>query len=115
MWIKINSGKEMVTITYFVTSFTLVWIKMARPQFSKAVLNVTSFTLVWIKMSASSVMFGNSEVTSFTLVWIKMETSHVIASSSACVTSFTLVWIKIRLWLGVPRSRDSHELHARVD
>ena len=33
---------------------------------------VTSFTLVWIKISILAKLFKNLLVTSFTLVWIKM-------------------------------------------
>ena len=34
----------------FVTSFTLVWIKMLGSLFMPRDMGVTSFTLVWIKM-----------------------------------------------------------------
>ena len=44
----------------FVTSFTLVWIKMIIRVPLRAAIFVTSFTLVWIKMSSSQItsMFG---------------------------------------------------------
>ena len=36
----------------YVTSFTLVWIKISMPSTSSATAAVTSFTLVWIKISS---------------------------------------------------------------
>ena len=55
-----------------VTSFTLVWIKIAMYSEQVTVITVTSFTLVWIKMVVSAILACWAQVTSFTLVWIKI-------------------------------------------
>ena len=75
---------------------------------------VTSFTLVWIKMAHARAASAGFEVTSFTLVWIKIISSQR-SDKSAWVTSFTLVWIKMIATIAALRFSSSHELHARVD
>ena len=76
----------------FVTSFTLVWIKITPPGIPSAALPVTSFTLVWIKITTLSDSGRADMVTSFTLVWIKMPVPGPLCFGGC-----------------------SHELHARVD
>ena len=38
--------------------------------------DVTSFTLVWIKIASSTEKYTSRTVTSFTLVWIKIRPDH---------------------------------------